>query len=1227
MTELGAQNQNLLSRGDLISRFYKHFLINKRNISIALESEVDYNQIRIMLNNLLVKDHYISENESISIHQREDPVLIFLFYLAIALDLPTLTGEQVQHVLFDEALLLPPIATYLRWKENDQIDPPPYYNMSLNDGHYTFRSGIKTKMSRNLVSDINQVIKKLAKSPTILPPPIGGFPKLVKAKISSRSPLKLFRDGMLRRRSTRIREKSKLSGTTKYTKNQLSYDSDCTSEGEAETEPLHIPINKKQSLREGKEITHKHTHFSAQTEQIHDGKDPKQNTLYPNLQNFEANQSSCSEQDPNGLIRNRSGSELNTTQTPFATNINSRISNFQIPTFGKTTFAELQNKIGKSNFQLEDRGNIKHTDGTVGDFKNNRLRVKYLMQNNFVKDFLKNCLNETLKDNLIKSIQLVDNVIYEFKAYNKEIGVTVGDYDFPPFLIAEDRQFTDFVFHLLSLDNREKLCSILMSLEDIINKYYVLILKGQKNIVEETPTEQSGNEWELWGNENQQQHIETGEGNRQEQINQHTGAEERQVPITGQQMGIIKNIVDNRLAELASDSDAQISYLHPVAKKEKKVTWINMFEGEEDEDEGQKRRTIKCKTKNSQVKTDKNNLVNLKKELREKINHNKKILKKMKEQESSQQPEDRTEEDNNCRLQLAQDLQEDTQRTQDMLTQIEGEKVAENEEEVEWIGLNLKGKENVNTTTALPAMSTGGQNNRAHPPSTNGKQTVVNTTTALPATPTGGQNNQAHPTSTTGKQTVVSTNLIKPKSDMTTQLSELNIVDKITKRLENKIVKFDGDRKKFLKFFSGLINKLDNKNYSDMIKIEVTKHFITGVASDNIETHTFTKDTWEEMKEYLVSRYILDKKLTQITLQKNLDNISLKDGESMYNLYSRIQEAVSLLNFLVPNQYKNKDDIIMQKLLSSIPSQYYYRLANPENLSLAQLLAELEKIQALTEALETLQEQTSSRFQDPAIRIMSSNSTTEAVLSPDLRDTRQENPPLGNRDNESSKTTFYQATNQQQNRTNEGNNTRKEFGTNPSWQENPNRYQSNFNRNFTMRNPTNNNDFQRTAQFSQSYRRPLDDRFNRTNSWNCNSCNTPNYNTRSFCFKCRSPGQRESAYGLAGNPRQSQNTCRLHRNADHRSEDCLTTCGFCRRRGSHLSENCLTKEKIKQEFVERKIRQFGVGAERLARSYISYRGIQPVSDETFSRLLRGQPVPPNERNFEDYQLRNRNRRE
>ena len=72
-----------------------------------------------------------------------------------------------------------------------------------------------------------------------------------------------------------------------------------------------------------------------------------------------------------------------------------------------------------------------------------------------------------------------------------------------------------------------------------------------------------------------------------------------------------------------------------------------------------------------------------------------------------------------------------------------------------------------------------------------------------------------------------------------------------------------------------------------------------------------------------------------------------------------------------------------------------------------------------------------------------------------------------------------------------------------------------------------------------------------------------------------------------------------------------------------MGESCFRKETLKQQFVEGKIRKHGVTAERLALSLVTNQGIRKISDEEFERRLRGQPLPPEDRTYEDYRQRNR----
>ena len=133
-------------------------------------------------------------------------------------------------------------------------------------------------------------------------------------------------------------------------------------------------------------------------------------------------------------------------------------------------------------------------------------------------------------------------------------------------------------------------------------------------------------------------------------------------------------------------------------------------------------------------------------------------------------------------------------------------------------------------------------------------------------------------------------------------------------------------------------------------------------------------------------------------------------------------------------------------------------------------------------------------------------------------------------------------------------------------------------------------------------------------SFRCDECNEINRNTITICEKCRTPRSRGD---------RPPSRCNIHRNDGHAKIECHIVCGFCDLRGSHPGNECRSKEYIKQSFVENKIRRHGVAAENLALSLVTNNGINKISEEEFGRRLRGQPVPPYNRTFEDYQLRNR----
>ena len=90
------------------------------------------------------------------------------------------------------------------------------------------------------------------------------------------------------------------------------------------------------------------------------------------------------------------------------------------------------------------------------------------------------------------------------------------------------------------------------------------------------------------------------------------------------------------------------------------------------------------------------------------------------------------------------------------------------------------------------------------------------------------------------------------------------------------------------------MSRIDKINVPDTTKIDVVRHFLTGMANSHISEHKFIYNTWAEFKKYLLNKYIINKTPKFISLQKQLDNIT-SNGESIHALYNRISEIVNLL--------------------------------------------------------------------------------------------------------------------------------------------------------------------------------------------------------------------------------------------------------------------------------------------------------------------------------------------
>ena len=159
-----------------------------------------------------------------------------------------------------------------------------------------------------------------------------------------------------------------------------------------------------------------------------------------------------------------------------------------------------------------------------------------------------------------------------------------------------------------------------------------------------------------------------------------------------------------------------------------------------------------------------------------------------------------------------------------------------------------------------------------------------------------------------------------------------------------------------------------------------------------METHCSASSTWEEFKNFLELTYFGDKKNREITIKKELDSINLDRGESISSLVNRLSEKLSLLQFLNPTDYNNREKILKDKLLSAIPSSYYFRLEDSSRDSYAELLTKLEKIEKLIKAIET----ETKNSGDPAVRNIYAANINQVQTGTDLNQNGGNIPRINN---------------------------------------------------------------------------------------------------------------------------------------------------------------------------------------------------------------------------------------
>ena len=183
--------------------------------------------------------------------------------------------------------------------------------------------------------------------------------------------------------------------------------------------------------------------------------------------------------------------------------------------------------------------------------------------------------------------------------------------------------------------------------------------------------------------------------------------------------------------------------------------------------------------------------------------------------------------------------------------------------------------------------------------------------------------------------------------DLDNKMEEIQITDKIIKQLQPHVPRFAGDKNSFLEFFSIVVSKLDNRSFSDNVKVESVKFFLDGIANVQAETYTSSGVTWEDFKQYLLNRYVSDKNTELMKLKRDLDNLTMGEGGTVNYLYNRILRFTRLVHLLDPLSDYTTDKYVIQKLLSSIPQEMYLEIKTPIPDDIKILLPELERLEQL----------------------------------------------------------------------------------------------------------------------------------------------------------------------------------------------------------------------------------------------------------------------------------------
>ena len=171
-TSKAGASTHVLSRADFISLLHNIFINENADYQIPYNVDVNYEKIRLLCNRYLIHEEQIAIDEMVYCHRDMDDLLTFLVINVIGMGLINRSVKSVDKLILGNVdHMLAPFSNYLlrKWIPlHKKILTPKEKNVQ-----YTFWSGIRTLIYKDLLLDITNLLKFIRDEfQPILPPPM-----------------------------------------------------------------------------------------------------------------------------------------------------------------------------------------------------------------------------------------------------------------------------------------------------------------------------------------------------------------------------------------------------------------------------------------------------------------------------------------------------------------------------------------------------------------------------------------------------------------------------------------------------------------------------------------------------------------------------------------------------------------------------------------------------------------------------------------------------------------------------------------------------------------------------------------------------------------------------------------------------------------------------------------------------------------------------------------------